>query len=706
MLTKIRMSLIYSVLIVFYLCSEYYVGSAIKYVGVVQNISVTTLQDNRYVDSNDMYKSFKLNISWLPPDSKRQPSSYSIIVTGAPTKEKTNIIECPEDSIFYRSSNYKHHVLVPENNVPVDMSDLYIRPNCSYRICVIANPRKPMVKPLEILYTVPECMGHKCSCINAKSTLPIPRVNITLREDDVIVNWSTTSDTSNVHSYTISIGVPILTSKNGLPVYNITKLGQVSAEKTVFLWNMKSKNHYTEIRDGYKVAVNAVNDHGCIGTEGNIIVHSVSLHAIETVNRNTRFILFCIISGCILLGILSFILYHNIGACLLHFNNKIRIHTISKCKSQWGEAILWKHNILYIRTKSEEDYKEKADKLHVPFKSIKLIHELGTGHFGKVYLGHIDDANHTLVAVKMSQHVNACTQLEIRQQFIEEIEMMRMAGNHPHLVRLIGYCIQPDKPICILLEYMQGGDLLTYLQYKKKNQTRIIKNDENIPVCLSRPDILENKQYIQKSRHFEPKYINISKEEKNGTENWMDRMEKNQFLKFATEIAMGMKHLEAKGIIHRDLAARNILLNADLTLKISDFGLSRNGPYVIKNSEGKTRHLPLRWMSPEAIRDHSFSSKSDVWSFGVVLWEIGTLGSFPYSNVQDDRLLHYIVSENGRLEQSDGISSDIYKIMHSCWAAEPDNRPNFLQLLSELEILIKLMNLSHVTSNPCYALSI
>lgn len=106
---------------------------------------------------------------------------------------------------------------------------------------------------------------------------------------------------------------------------------------------------------------------------------------------------------------------------------------------------------------------------------------MGIGQFGKVYLGHLNDKNNSLVAVKMSQQMDLSIDSETRQQFIQEIEIMIMAGNHPHLVSLIGYCIKPNHPICILLEYMKGGDLLTYLHNQRNQQNKqMIYHDQNI----------------------------------------------------------------------------------------------------------------------------------------------------------------------------------------------------------------------------------
>ncbi|CAK9803407.1 Tyrosine-protein kinase receptor torso [Anthophora quadrimaculata] len=704
MLTRIQLLLIYSVLV---FEKRMYVES--EFVGTVRNLSVEVFQDQgKYTDVKDAYKFLKLNISWLPPNSTRQPSSYSVIVTGVPIeyqREKTSGIECPEGSLFYTiKGNQELNVLLPDNSSFIGIPDIYIQPNCSYKIQVIANPRtKRTINVSEVFYTVPECIGQVCSCINAKSTLPTPQVNVTQIENRIIVNWGKTFNKSNIHFYTISIGVPLLTSSKGLPVYNVTKIGQVSAEKTVFLWNLKANVKYIGIKDSYKVIVNAINNYGCSGPEGSFIMHFTPSNT-KTVNHTVWFILTGIITSCILFGVLSFIVYHNYTFFILNQNNQdTKIYAIAKCKSQWADTILKTSNILYIRYESEDECKEETDKLKVLSNKVKLIRELGTGQFGKVYLGHLDDTNHTLVAVKMSQQIGTSIDSDTQQQFIKEIEIMRMAGAHPHLVGLIGYCVQPNKPIYILLEYMQGGDLLTYLHQMRNQQSNKSIGQDLYSNIIS---TISNKNYKFKQ------YININNndiEEAKDTNDatWIGKIQRHQFLKFAREIAIGMEHLEVKGITHRDLAARNILLSSDLTIKISDFGLSRNGVYVIKETDKKVRCLPIRWMSPEALYNRAFSSKSDVWSYGVVLWEISTLGGFPYPNVENDRLLSYIVHENGRLEQPDGVPFNIYELMYSCWATEPENRPNFTQLLTNLRTLDASFNDTiRMVSNSCYALSL
>lgn len=186
----------------------------------------------------------------------------------------------------------------------------------------------------------------------------------------------------------------------------------------------------------------------------------------------------------------------------------------------------------------------------MPYKCINLIHELGKGQFGKVHLGCLNNNENMLIAVKMLQYSDTCNELEARHQLLEEIKIMKAAGPHTHLVSLIGCCTLPNNPICILLEYMEGGDLLAYLHYRRK-----IKSDD-ISLCS-----------FEKAAS---RYANIIEGNENYNENLYDVIKKQQFTKFALDIARGMEHLESKGIIHRDLAARNILLTSDLTLKVGN----------------------------------------------------------------------------------------------------------------------------------------
>lgn len=166
---------------------------------------------------------------------------------------------------------------------------------------------------------------------------------------------------------------------------------------------------------------------------------------------------------------------------------------------------------------------------------------------------------------------------------------------------------------------------------------------------------------------------------------------------FAFQIANGMAHLEQIPITHRDLAARNILINQHKNLKISDFGLSRTGPYINQ----KSKRLPLRWMAIEAIVDHKYDSKSDVWSFGVVLWEIGTLGAFPYERHPDSYIQQFL-QNGGRLERPEICTDEMYDLMQKCWTETPDDRPTFRELVNKLDVKKHRVYVDFSQLNPTY----
>ncbi len=156
-----------------------------------------------------------------------------------------------------------------------------------------------------------------------------------------------------------------------------------------------------------------------------------------------------------------------------------------------------------------------------------------------------------------------------------------------------------------------------------------------------------------------------------------------KLLQFALDVAKGMQHLAAFGVIHRDLAARNILLDDGLIAKVSDFGLSRGEDVYVQTS--KTR-VPTRWLSLESLTHQTYTSKSDVWSFGILLWEIATLGGTPYQGIKTQFLTSRL--ENGyRMPKPDNSDAKIYEVMLQCWQEDPNDRPSFKKLVSMLETM-------------------
>ncbi|KAJ7380792.1 hypothetical protein OS493_007174 [Desmophyllum pertusum] len=154
------------------------------------------------------------------------------------------------------------------------------------------------------------------------------------------------------------------------------------------------------------------------------------------------------------------------------------------------------------------------------------------------------------------------------------------------------------------------------------------------------------------------------------------------------EIAMYLSenHLAEKGFIHRDLAARNILVGCDDRVKVSDFGLMRQIYEDVYNAK-KTKNLPVKWMAPESIFDNDFTIKSDTWSYGILLWEMATLGGFPYPTLTNPELCT-LLKTGYRMERPDMYCDEIYELMCECWSEDPATRPSFSQLIDRLEVIM------------------
>lgn len=209
-----------------------------------------------------------------------------------------------------------------------------------------------------------------------------------------------------------------------------------------------------------------------------------------------------------------------------------------------------------------------------------------------------------------------------------------------HVVQLLGVVSQ-GQPTLVVMELMANGDLKSYLR-------------------SHRPDV----------------------ESYNSTSNKMPPTLK-RILQMAIEIADGMAYLAAKKFVHRDLAARNCMVADDLTVKIGDFGMTRDiyeTDYYRKGTKGL---LPVRWMAPESLKDGVFTSSSDAWSYGVVLWEMATLASQPYQGLSNDQVLRYVI-DGGIMERPENCPDKLYTLMRVCWQHKPSLRPTFLELASML----------------------
>ena len=236
----------------------------------------------------------------------------------------------------------------------------------------------------------------------------------------------------------------------------------------------------------------------------------------------------------------------------------------------------------------------------------------------------------TDVAVKS---VKAEADKSAKEALLAEMSLMRLVEPHVNVVRLLGCCVDAD-PFYVILEYLPGGNLQDFL--------RKIGGQRSIPLTSS------------------------------------------DLVNYGYQVAVGMNHLANGNVVHRDLAARNILLAADgRSVKIADFGLARDvHGFGIYEQRTETR-LPIRWMAPEFLFKGSSSSASDVWSFGVLMWEIATLGATPYGPLPSEAVMRS-VKAGERLQRPTHCSHAFFGVVESCWRVLPEDRPPFSVMIGEM----------------------
>uniref|UniRef100_A0A672IU56 Fibroblast growth factor receptor n=1 Tax=Salarias fasciatus TaxID=181472 RepID=A0A672IU56_SALFA len=277
---------------------------------------------------------------------------------------------------------------------------------------------------------------------------------------------------------------------------------------------------------------------------------------------------------------------------------------------------------------------------------------LGEGCFGQVVmaeaLGIDKDKPKEAVTVAIKMLKDDATEKDL-SDLVSEMEMMKMIGKHKNIINLLGACTQ-DGPLYVIVEYASKGNLREYLRAR-------------------RPPGMEYSYDIAR----------VSDEQ----------LTFKDLVSCTYQVARGMEYLASQKCIHRDLAARNVLVTESNVMKIADFGLARdvhNIDYYKKTTNGR---LPVKWMAPEALFDRVYTHQSDVWSFGVLMWEIFTLGGSPYPGIPVEELFK-LLKEGHRMDKPGNCTNELYMMMKDCWHAISSQRPTFKQLVEDLDRILTL----------------
>ncbi|XP_073925392.1 focal adhesion kinase 1 isoform X11 [Castor canadensis] len=305
----------------------------------------------------------------------------------------------------------------------------------------------------------------------------------------------------------------------------------------------------------------------------------------------------------------------------------VRTHTVSVSETDDYAEIIDEEDTYTMPSKSYGI--DEARDYEIQRERIELGRCIGEGQFGDVHQGvYVSPENPALaVAIKTCKN---CTSDSVREKFLQEALTMRQF-DHPHIVKLIG--VITENPVWIIMELCTLGELRSFLQVRKYS------------------------------------------------------LDLASLILYAYQLSTALAYLESKRFVHRDIAARNVLVSSNDCVKLGDFGLSRymEDSTYYKASKGK---LPIKWMAPESINFRRFTSASDVWMFGVCMWEILMHGVKPFQGVKNNDVIGRI--ENGeRLPMPPNCPPTLYSLMTKCWAYDPSRRPRFTELKAQLSTILE-----------------
>nr|KAF6331951.1 muscle associated receptor tyrosine kinase [Pipistrellus kuhlii] len=290
--------------------------------------------------------------------------------------------------------------------------------------------------------------------------------------------------------------------------------------------------------------------------------------------------------------------------------------------------------------------------LEYPRNNIEYVRDIGEGAFGRVFQarapGLLPHEPSTMVAVKMLKEEASA---DMQADFQREAALMAEFDN-PNIVKLLGVCAV-GKPMCLLFEYMAYGDLNEFLRSMSPHTAH----------SLSHSDLSSRAQVSSPG----PPPLSCAEQ-----------------LCIARQVAAGMAYLSERKFVHRDLATRNCLVGENMVVKIADFGLSRNIYSADYYKANENDAIPIRWMPPESIFFNRYTTESDVWAYGVVLWEIFSYGLQPYYGMAHEEVIYY-VRDGNILSCPENCPLELYNLMRLCWSKLPADRPSFASIHRILE---------------------
>ncbi|XP_026166095.1 macrophage colony-stimulating factor 1 receptor 2 isoform X2 [Mastacembelus armatus] len=335
-------------------------------------------------------------------------------------------------------------------------------------------------------------------------------------------------------------------------------------------------------------------------------------------------------------------------------------------------------------------------KWEFPRDKLRLGAVLGSGAFGKVVEATaygLGTDNVTRVAVKM---LKPSAHSEEREALMSELKILSHLGYHDNIVNLLGACTQ-GGPMLMITEYCSHGDMLNFLRSHAQDfMASILSVNEAEEKALYKNMAAQHARFRSDSgisccseyREMQPVFSPGQTHQDVQT----DTLTVSDLMIFSYQVAQGLDFLSTKNCIHRDVAARNVLLTDRCVAKICDFGLARDirndDSYIV---QGNAR-LPVKWMAPESIFQCVYTVQSDVWSYGVLLWEIFSLGKSPYPNIAVDTNFYKMIKDGHHMAPPEFAPAEMYQLMTLCWSLEPIDRPTFKMIGTLISRLLPSTN--------------